>query len=92
MEPALYPDHLDGNLKTGEAFGFWKLIPSLSLSLSLSLFRSLCTAVNTYYLSCLSCHNNCSHVLYSNKITFLMDLLLHQLTVSISGPILLEFA
>ncbi|XP_052399724.1 S phase cyclin A-associated protein in the endoplasmic reticulum-like isoform X3 [Carassius gibelio] len=43
--------------------------------------KSLCTAVNTYYLSCVHCHNNCSYVLYSNKITFLMDLLLHQLTL-----------
>ncbi|XP_016097064.1 S phase cyclin A-associated protein in the endoplasmic reticulum [Sinocyclocheilus grahami] len=43
--------------------------------------KSLCTAVNTYYLSCIHCHNNCSYVLYSNKITFLMDLLLHQLTL-----------
>ncbi|XP_016342245.1 S phase cyclin A-associated protein in the endoplasmic reticulum-like isoform X3 [Sinocyclocheilus anshuiensis] len=43
--------------------------------------KSLCTAMNTYYLSCVHCHNNCSYVLYSNKITFLMDLLLHQLTL-----------
>ncbi|RXN26183.1 S phase cyclin A-associated in the endoplasmic reticulum-like isoform X1 [Labeo rohita] len=43
--------------------------------------RSLCAAVNTYYLSCVRCHNNCSYVLYSNKITFLMDILLHQLTL-----------
>ncbi|XP_073688432.1 S phase cyclin A-associated protein in the endoplasmic reticulum isoform X4 [Garra rufa] len=43
--------------------------------------KSLCAAMNTYYLSCVHCHNNCSYVLYSNKITFLMDLLLHQLTL-----------
>ncbi|XP_065148190.1 S phase cyclin A-associated protein in the endoplasmic reticulum isoform X4 [Paramisgurnus dabryanus] len=43
--------------------------------------KSLCTAMNTYYLSCAHCHINCSYVLYSNKITFLMDLLLHQLTL-----------
>ncbi|XP_050955384.1 S phase cyclin A-associated protein in the endoplasmic reticulum isoform X4 [Labeo rohita] len=43
--------------------------------------KSLCAAVNTYYLSCVRCHNNCSYVLYSNKITFLMDILLHQLTL-----------
>ncbi|XP_056307333.1 S phase cyclin A-associated protein in the endoplasmic reticulum isoform X3 [Danio aesculapii] len=43
--------------------------------------KSLCAAVNTYYLSCTHCHNNCAYVLYSNKITFLMDLLLHQLTL-----------
>ncbi|XP_051546067.1 S phase cyclin A-associated protein in the endoplasmic reticulum-like isoform X3 [Myxocyprinus asiaticus] len=41
--------------------------------------KSLCSAVNTYYLSCARCLNNCSYVLFSNKITFLMDLLLHQL-------------
>ncbi|XP_056595881.1 S phase cyclin A-associated protein in the endoplasmic reticulum isoform X3 [Triplophysa dalaica] len=43
--------------------------------------KSLCAAVNTYYLTCAHCLNNCSYVLYSNKITFLMDLLLHQLTL-----------
>ncbi|XP_051548235.1 S phase cyclin A-associated protein in the endoplasmic reticulum-like isoform X3 [Myxocyprinus asiaticus] len=43
--------------------------------------KSLCAAVNTYYLSCAHCVNNCSYVLFSNKITFLMDLLLHQLTL-----------
>ncbi|XP_051978575.1 S phase cyclin A-associated protein in the endoplasmic reticulum-like isoform X2 [Xyrauchen texanus] len=43
--------------------------------------KSLCAAVNTYYLSCAHCLNNCSYVLFSNKITFLMDLLLHQLTL-----------
>ncbi|KAJ8417334.1 hypothetical protein AAFF_G00285610 [Aldrovandia affinis] len=43
--------------------------------------KSLCTAVNTFYLACSSCYNNCSYVLFSNKITFLMDLLLHQLTL-----------
>ncbi|XP_051975861.1 S phase cyclin A-associated protein in the endoplasmic reticulum isoform X1 [Xyrauchen texanus] len=41
--------------------------------------KSLCSAVNTYYLSCAHCLNNCSYILFSNKITFLMDLLLHQL-------------
>ncbi|XP_036390857.1 S phase cyclin A-associated protein in the endoplasmic reticulum isoform X1 [Megalops cyprinoides] len=43
--------------------------------------KSLCTAVNTYYLACASCYNNCSYVLFSNKITFLMDVLSHQLTL-----------
>ncbi|KAI1904482.1 hypothetical protein AGOR_G00006090 [Albula goreensis] len=43
--------------------------------------KSLCTAVNTFYLACSSCLTNCSYVLFSNKITFLMDLLLHQLTL-----------
>ncbi|KAK7891559.1 hypothetical protein WMY93_023522 [Mugilogobius chulae] len=42
---------------------------------------SLCAAVNTYYLACASCPPNCSYVLFSNKIAFLMDLLLHQLTL-----------
>ncbi|KAE8296306.1 S phase cyclin A-associated protein in the endoplasmic reticulum [Larimichthys crocea] len=43
--------------------------------------KSLCAAVNTYYLACSCCHLNCSYVLFSNKIALLMDLLLHQLTL-----------
>lgn len=43
--------------------------------------RSLCNAVNVYYLTCRDCSENCTDVLFSNKITFLMDLLVHQLTV-----------
>lgn len=43
--------------------------------------KSLCAAVNTYYLTCASCSPNCSYVLFSNKIALLMDLLLHQLTL-----------
>ncbi|XP_027884490.1 S phase cyclin A-associated protein in the endoplasmic reticulum isoform X6 [Xiphophorus couchianus] len=43
--------------------------------------KSLCAAVNTYCLVCSSCTFNCSYVLFSNKIVFLMDLLLHQLTL-----------
>uniref|UniRef100_A0A3P9NRD2 S-phase cyclin A-associated protein in the ER n=1 Tax=Poecilia reticulata TaxID=8081 RepID=A0A3P9NRD2_POERE len=43
--------------------------------------KSLCAAVNTYCLACSSCTFNCSYVLFSNKIVFLMDLLLHQLTL-----------
>ncbi|KAM3870287.1 S phase cyclin A-associated protein in the endoplasmic reticulum [Diretmus argenteus] len=43
--------------------------------------KSLCAAVNTYYLACSRCPLNCSYVLFSNKIGRLMDLLLHQLTL-----------
>nr|XP_046163638.1 S phase cyclin A-associated protein in the endoplasmic reticulum-like isoform X2 [Oncorhynchus gorbuscha] len=43
--------------------------------------KSLCAAINTYYLACSRCHLNCTYVIYSNKIAFLMDLLLHQLTL-----------
>ncbi|XP_075894161.1 S phase cyclin A-associated protein in the endoplasmic reticulum isoform X2 [Nelusetta ayraudi] len=43
--------------------------------------KSLCAAANTYHLACSCCPVNCSYVLYSNKIAFLMDLLLHQLTL-----------
>ncbi|KAM6960609.1 S phase cyclin A-associated protein in the endoplasmic reticulum [Aplochiton taeniatus] len=43
--------------------------------------KSLCAAVNTYYLACSRCPPNCSYVLFSNKVAFLMDLLLHQLTL-----------
>ncbi|XP_026168296.1 S phase cyclin A-associated protein in the endoplasmic reticulum isoform X3 [Mastacembelus armatus] len=43
--------------------------------------KSLCAAINTYYLACSRCPLNCSYVLFSNKIALLMDLLLHQLTL-----------
>uniref|UniRef100_A0A3Q3B0R1 S-phase cyclin A-associated protein in the ER n=1 Tax=Kryptolebias marmoratus TaxID=37003 RepID=A0A3Q3B0R1_KRYMA len=43
--------------------------------------KSLCAAVNVYYLACSCCNFNCCYVLFSNKIVFLMDLLLHQLTL-----------
>lgn len=44
-------------------------------------FRSLCNTVNAYGLACSNCTENCTYILFSNKITFLMDLLMHQLTV-----------
>ncbi|XP_056137594.1 S phase cyclin A-associated protein in the endoplasmic reticulum [Lampris incognitus] len=43
--------------------------------------KSLCAAINTYYLACSRCPVNCSYVLFSNKIALLMDLMLHQLTL-----------
>lgn len=43
--------------------------------------KSLCNAINVYSLACNNCSENCTDVLFSNKITFLMDLLIHQLTV-----------
>ncbi|XP_029290663.1 S phase cyclin A-associated protein in the endoplasmic reticulum isoform X2 [Cottoperca gobio] len=43
--------------------------------------KSLCAAVNTYYLACSCCPLNCSYVLFSNKIALLIDMLLHQLTL-----------
>lgn len=43
--------------------------------------RSVCSAINVYNLTCNNCSENCTDVLFSNKITFLMDLLLHYLTV-----------
>ncbi|XP_062403053.1 S phase cyclin A-associated protein in the endoplasmic reticulum isoform X2 [Sardina pilchardus] len=43
--------------------------------------KSLSAAAHTYYLACSRCYINCTYVLYSNKITFLMDLLLHQLSL-----------
>ncbi|NXW65006.1 SCAPE protein, partial [Eurystomus gularis] len=46
-------------------------------------FKSLCNTVNAYSLTCSNCAENCTYVLFSNKIIFLMDLLMHQLTVSI---------
>ncbi|KAK1789845.1 hypothetical protein P4O66_015727 [Electrophorus voltai] len=47
-----------------------------------SLLRSLCTAVNVYYLACSHCSTNCCYVFYSNRIAPLLDLVLHQLTPS----------
>ncbi|KAJ3595934.1 hypothetical protein NHX12_002343, partial [Muraenolepis orangiensis] len=43
--------------------------------------KSLCTAVHTYYLACSCCPLNAAHVLFSNKIALLVDLLHHQLTL-----------
>uniref|UniRef100_A0A3Q2D579 S-phase cyclin A-associated protein in the ER n=1 Tax=Cyprinodon variegatus TaxID=28743 RepID=A0A3Q2D579_CYPVA len=43
--------------------------------------KSLCAATNTYYLACSCCTSNCTYVLFSNKIVFLVDLLLQQLTL-----------
>ncbi|KAM9585673.1 S phase cyclin A-associated protein in the endoplasmic reticulum isoform 9-T10 [Trichechus inunguis] len=43
--------------------------------------KSLCNAISVYNLTCNNCSENCTDVLFSNKITFLMDLLIHQLTV-----------
>ncbi|XP_039629354.1 S phase cyclin A-associated protein in the endoplasmic reticulum isoform X1 [Polypterus senegalus] len=41
--------------------------------------KSLCSAVNAYYLACSKCYSNCAYVLFGNKITFLVDLLIQQL-------------
>ncbi|XP_036048547.1 S phase cyclin A-associated protein in the endoplasmic reticulum isoform X2 [Onychomys torridus] len=43
--------------------------------------KSLCNAINVYNLTCNNCSENCTDVLFSNKITFLMDLLIHQLMI-----------
>nr|XP_043882267.1 S phase cyclin A-associated protein in the endoplasmic reticulum isoform X3 [Solea senegalensis] len=43
--------------------------------------KSLCAAVNTYYLACSCCPLNCAYVLLSNKIALFIDLLMHQLTL-----------
>uniref|UniRef100_A0A663MEC7 S-phase cyclin A associated protein in the ER n=1 Tax=Athene cunicularia TaxID=194338 RepID=A0A663MEC7_ATHCN len=45
--------------------------------------KSLCNTINAYSLTCSNCTENCTYVLFSNKITFLMDLLIHQFTVSV---------
>ncbi|KGL75304.1 S phase cyclin A-associated protein in the endoplasmic reticulum, partial [Tinamus guttatus] len=45
--------------------------------------KSLCNAVNAYSLTCSRCTENCTYVLFSNKITFLMDLLMHQFMVNV---------
>ncbi|NXI39096.1 SCAPE protein, partial [Galbula dea] len=46
-------------------------------------FKSLCNTLNVYGLTCSNCAENCTYVLFSNKITFLMDLLIHQFTVNV---------
>nr|XP_003226435.1 PREDICTED: S phase cyclin A-associated protein in the endoplasmic reticulum [Anolis carolinensis] len=43
--------------------------------------KSLCSTIHAYHLACSHCVENCTYVLFSNKITFLTDLLMHQLTV-----------
>ncbi|XP_077328566.1 S phase cyclin A-associated protein in the endoplasmic reticulum isoform X2 [Lithobates pipiens] len=44
-------------------------------------FKSLCNAINLYTLTCSNCPENCTYVLMSSKITFLLDLLIQQLTL-----------
>ncbi|XP_067829628.1 S phase cyclin A-associated protein in the endoplasmic reticulum isoform X2 [Heptranchias perlo] len=41
--------------------------------------KSLCNVINAYCFACSGCYDNCFYVLFSNKITFLMELLMHQL-------------
>ncbi|XP_078388441.1 S phase cyclin A-associated protein in the endoplasmic reticulum isoform X3 [Cetorhinus maximus] len=43
--------------------------------------KSLCNVINAYCYACSGCYDNCFYVLFSNKITFLMELLMHQLTL-----------
>ncbi|XP_048376658.2 S phase cyclin A-associated protein in the endoplasmic reticulum isoform X2 [Stegostoma tigrinum] len=43
--------------------------------------KSLCNVINAYCFACRGCYDNCFYVLFSNKITFLMELLMHQLTL-----------
>ncbi|XP_053575270.1 S phase cyclin A-associated protein in the endoplasmic reticulum [Bombina bombina] len=45
------------------------------------LLWSLCNAVNIYNLACINCPENCTYVLFSSKITFLLELLMHQLSL-----------
>ncbi|XP_069480553.1 S phase cyclin A-associated protein in the endoplasmic reticulum isoform X2 [Ambystoma mexicanum] len=47
--------------------------------------KSLCNTLNVYYLACSECKETCNYVLFSSKITFLMDLLIHQLTIYVPG-------
>ncbi|KAJ7423993.1 S phase cyclin A-associated protein in the endoplasmic reticulum [Willisornis vidua] len=56
--------------------------PSVS-AVSRVPLKSLCSTVNVYSLTCSNCIENCTYVLFSNKITFLMDLLIHQFMVSV---------
>uniref|UniRef100_A0A6I8SHS1 S-phase cyclin A-associated protein in the ER n=1 Tax=Xenopus tropicalis TaxID=8364 RepID=A0A6I8SHS1_XENTR len=45
--------------------------------------KTLCSAVNIYSLTCNNCQENCMYVLLSSKITFLLELLMQQLTLFI---------
>ncbi|KAG8440165.1 hypothetical protein GDO86_006098 [Hymenochirus boettgeri] len=45
--------------------------------------KSLCNVVNTYTIACTNCPENCTYVFLSNKITFLLELLIQQLTLFI---------
>ncbi|XP_040269541.1 S phase cyclin A-associated protein in the endoplasmic reticulum isoform X1 [Bufo bufo] len=45
------------------------------------LFKSVCSAVNVYMLTCSNCPENCTYVLMSSKITFLLELLIQQLSL-----------
>ncbi|XP_075064527.1 S phase cyclin A-associated protein in the endoplasmic reticulum isoform X3 [Mixophyes fleayi] len=44
-------------------------------------FKSLCSAVNIYTLTCSNCPENCTYVLLSSKMTFLLELLIQQLSL-----------
>ncbi|EPY89366.1 hypothetical protein CB1_000113016 [Camelus ferus] len=57
------------------SFDSWRHLRLVS-----SVIVSVCNAINVYNLTCNNCSENCTDVLFSNKITFLMDLLIHQLT------------
>ncbi|KAM9313405.1 S phase cyclin A-associated protein in the endoplasmic reticulum [Gastrophryne carolinensis] len=44
-------------------------------------YKLLCNAVNLYTLTCSNCPENSTYVLMSSKITFLLELLIQQLTL-----------
>ncbi|KAK1327780.1 hypothetical protein QTO34_012688 [Cnephaeus nilssonii] len=85
-EPAqqLEPPPLRAGLRHGGPSPAWPRAPSARAA---QLTWSLCNAINVYSLTCSNCPENCADVLFSNKITFLMDLLTHQLTRRLSGSI-----
>ncbi|XP_063782657.1 S phase cyclin A-associated protein in the endoplasmic reticulum isoform X2 [Pseudophryne corroboree] len=56
--------------------------PTCSTSPSYRIpFKSLCSAVNIYTLTCSNCPENCTYVLLSSRITFLLELLIQQLSL-----------
>ncbi|KAM3927475.1 S phase cyclin A-associated protein in the endoplasmic reticulum isoform 2-T2 [Leptodactylus fuscus] len=55
--------------------------PSNSSTSSRVPFKSVCSAVNIYMLTCNNCSENCTYVLMSSKITFLLELLIQQLSL-----------
>ncbi|XP_066448356.1 S phase cyclin A-associated protein in the endoplasmic reticulum isoform X2 [Eleutherodactylus coqui] len=56
-----------------------QMVTPISNSSTRVPFKSVCNAVNIYILTCSTCPENCTYVLMSSKITFLLELLIQQL-------------
>lgn len=58
----------------------WSCLENISFSV---FFRTLCSVVSVITLACVKCFENCWYMLLSNKLTVIVDLLTHNLAVSI---------